>query len=172
MHLPTKFHHPALNRSEVMLTNKPTNKQARCSSWHQTNSAKALTKLLLLPIYGPLSGTTRVSRYQKKHSPTHTYPDHQSSSVCFLPLIKIHGNPCSIYMPDSPSLLWSTSWSGTLHFIVHTSPNHCVLFATHAHTNAICFAVVPRMSPNPSLSLNSLLGTNATHPSDILISHW
>jgi len=23
------------------------------------------------PFYGPLSGTTRVSRYQKKHSPTH-----------------------------------------------------------------------------------------------------
>jgi len=33
---------------------------------------------LLLPFYGPLSGTTWVSRYWKKHSPTHTYPDHQS----------------------------------------------------------------------------------------------
>ena len=28
-----------------------------------------------------LSGTTRVSRYQKKHSPTHTYHGHQSSSA-------------------------------------------------------------------------------------------
>jgi len=27
------------------------------------------------PFYGPLSGTTRVSRYQKKHSPT-PHPDH------------------------------------------------------------------------------------------------
>jgi len=27
------------------------------------------------PFYGPLSGTTRVSRYQKKHSPTN-HPDH------------------------------------------------------------------------------------------------
>jgi len=27
------------------------------------------------PFYGPLSGTTLVSRYQKKHSPTH-HPDH------------------------------------------------------------------------------------------------
>jgi len=26
------------------------------------------------PFYGPLSGTTQVSRYQKKHSPTH-HPD-------------------------------------------------------------------------------------------------
>jgi len=33
--------------------------------------------------YGPLSGTTRVSRYQKKHSRTHTYPDHQSSFRMF-----------------------------------------------------------------------------------------
>ena len=34
----------------------------------------------LQPFYGPLSRTTRVSQYQKKHSPTHTYPDHQPSS--------------------------------------------------------------------------------------------
>ena len=27
------------------------------------------------PFYGPLSGTTRMSQYQKKHSPTH-HPDH------------------------------------------------------------------------------------------------
>jgi len=29
------------------------------------------------PFYGPLSRTTQVSQYQKKHSPTHTNPDHQ-----------------------------------------------------------------------------------------------
>jgi len=33
-----------------------------------------------------LSGTTRVSQYQKKHSPTHTYRGHQSSLICFLHL--------------------------------------------------------------------------------------
>jgi len=31
------------------------------------------------PFYSPLSGTTQVSRYQKKHSPTH-HPDHPPSS--------------------------------------------------------------------------------------------
>jgi len=31
-----------------------------------------------------LSGTTRVSQYQKKHSPTHTYHGHQSSLIYFL----------------------------------------------------------------------------------------
>jgi len=35
-----------------------------------------------------LSGTTRVSRYQKKHSPTHTYRSHQSSLICFLHLLQ------------------------------------------------------------------------------------
>jgi len=36
--------------------------------------------------YGPLSGISWVSRYQKKHLPTHTYPDHQSFFVSFLHL--------------------------------------------------------------------------------------
>ena len=40
------------------------------------------------PFYGPLSQTTQVSRYQKKHSPTHTYPDHQPSSISFLHLLQ------------------------------------------------------------------------------------
>jgi len=31
-----------------------------------------------------LSGTTRVSWYQKKHPPTHTYRGHQSSLICCL----------------------------------------------------------------------------------------
>ena len=35
-----------------------------------------------------LSGTTRVSRYQKKHLPTHTYHGHQSSFICFLHLLR------------------------------------------------------------------------------------
>jgi len=35
-----------------------------------------------------LAKTTRVSWYQKKHSPTHTYRGHQSSLVCFLHLLQ------------------------------------------------------------------------------------
>jgi len=35
---------------------------------------------------GLLSGTTRVDRYQKKHSPTHTDPDHRTSFIIFLHL--------------------------------------------------------------------------------------
>jgi len=54
----------------------------------------------LQPIWGPqlclnhftvlwiLSRTVQVSWYQNKHSPTHTYPDHQSSFICFLHLLQ------------------------------------------------------------------------------------
>ena len=47
-----------------------------------------------------------------------------------------------------------------LHTLQISSPNHNLITA-HAHTIATCFALVPRlcMSSNPSLSLNSLLGT-------------
>jgi len=38
------------------------------------------------PFNGLLSGTTQVGRYQKKHSPTHTHPDHQTSFIIFLHL--------------------------------------------------------------------------------------
>ena len=40
------------------------------------------------PFNGPLSGTTWVSRYQKKHSPTHTHPNHQTSFINFLHLLR------------------------------------------------------------------------------------
>ena len=38
------------------------------------------------PFNGLWSRTTRVGRYQKKHSPTHTHPDHWTSSIIFLHL--------------------------------------------------------------------------------------
>jgi len=73
--------------------------------------------------------------------------------------------PCSIYVPDSlshtlrPSLLWYTSWSVTLHFIFHTFLHPIIVFfAAHAHTILLCCSTEIRTS-NPSLSLNSLLGT-------------
>ena len=38
------------------------------------------------PFNGLWSGTTQVGRYQKKHSPTHTHPDHRASFITFLHL--------------------------------------------------------------------------------------
>jgi len=68
--------------------------------------------------------TTRVSRYQKKHSPTHpTVVIKCPLSASFICKDPWH-TPCSIHMLDSlfhclsPSFLWSTSWPDTLHFIL------------------------------------------------------
>jgi len=40
------------------------------------------------PFNGPLSGTTRVGRYQKKHSPTHTDHDRRTSFINLLHLLR------------------------------------------------------------------------------------
>jgi len=73
--------------------------------------------------------------------------------------------PCSIHVPDSLfpqslskfSLVYLLAWHPPLHTPYISSPNYCLLFATHAHTTATCFAVVPRnlMSSNPSLYLST-----------------
>jgi len=60
----------------------------------------------------------------------------------------------------SPCPLWSTSWSAALHLIFQiSSPNQCLLFATHAHTIATCFAVVSILYHLFLVFLNSFLGT-------------
>jgi len=77
------------------------------------------------------------------------------------PSIMIHGilpvqfTCLTVFLHNlSPSDLWSTSWLGTLHFIF--SPNHCLLFAAHAHIIATCFAVVPRLCHLILVSLSTL----------------
>ena len=116
------------------------------------------------PFYDPLSGTTRVSRCQKKHSPTHTYPDHQPSFASLLHYYDPWHPPCSIYVPDS--LFCTTSLQilfslplglePPLHAPYISSPNHCLLFATNAHTIATCLAVVPRLWHLFLVSLSTL----------------
>jgi len=56
-----------------------------------------------------------------------------------------------------PSLLQSTSWSGTLHFILHIFLHPIIVFAAHDHTITNCFAVVLlQQSSNTSLSFSTL----------------
>jgi len=61
-------------------------------------------------------------------------------------------------LSGTASPLWSTSWSGALHFILHKffSPNQCLLFATHSHTIATCFTVVPKLYHLFLVSLSTL----------------
>jgi len=81
-----------------------------------------------------LSGTTWVSRYQKKHSPTHTYCNHQSSLICFLHLLRSVASSLfnlrawQSFSTISLSFLWFTSWPGTLHFILHTFLDPIIVF--------------------------------------------
>ena len=78
-----------------------------------------------------LSGTTWVSRYQKKHSPTHTHRGHQSSQSAFSiyepwhPPYSIHVL-CSFF-PQSLfkfSLVYLLVWYPPLHTPYISSPNH------------------------------------------------
>ena len=77
------------------------------------------------PFNGLLSWTTRVGRYQKKHSPTH--PSWSLDILYHLPpFTTIHGNlfvqfTSLIVLSDnlSPGPLWSSSWPWTLSFILH-----------------------------------------------------
>jgi len=82
-----------------------------------------------------LSRTTRVSRYQKKRSPTHNYHGHQSSLIYFLHLLR----------SMAFSLVYLLAWHLPLHTPYISSPNHCLLFTAHDHTIAAWFAVVPKL---------------------------
>jgi len=53
----------------------------------------------------------------------------------------------------SPSFLWTTGYPLASYI---SSPNHCLLFAAHAHTIATSFTVVPRLCHLILVSLSTL----------------
>ena len=110
---------------------------------------------------------SRTTRYQKKHSPTHTYHGHQLSLICFFHLTRsIASSPFNPRSWQSFSTIYlqvffglpfglapSTSYS--IHFFSQSlssfwniCPYYCNLFR--------CSTEI--MSSNPSLSHNPLLG--------------
>ena len=125
------------------------------------------------PFYGPLSGTTRVSQYQKKHSPTH-HPDHHPIFISFfhLPrsiasfLFKLRAWQCfctTSFLFGLPlGLNPSTSYS--IHFFTqsvscfcNTCPYHCSLF---------CCSTIPSLSLSQLFTWDFIFYLNTTHPSD------
>jgi len=82
------------------------------------------------PFDGRWSGTTWVGRYQKKHSPTHNHPDHQTYFINFLHLLwSVASSLFSLhawqsFSPISPSPLWS--W--TLYFILNAFLHQIIIF--------------------------------------------
>jgi len=83
-----------------------------------------------------LSGTTRVDRYEKKHSPTHTHPGHQTSFINFLYCEPNH-SPCSIYM-----LLLGMTAVDRLLTIDETFDNVCLVFLAFVHTTTRFVAII------------------------------
>jgi len=131
------------------------------------------------PFYGPLCRTTRVSRYQKKHSPTH-HPDHHPIFISFFHL------PRSIASSLFKIRAWQSFCTISFHVLfglplgLEPSTSYSIHFFTQSvssfhsicsyHRNLFCCSI-NIISSIPSLSLNSLPGTlsfylNITHPSD------
>ena len=122
-----------------------------------------------------LRGTTWVSQYQKKHSPTHH--DHHPVFISFhLPqsiassLFKLRAWQFFAQSLSMSSLFYLLVWSPPPHIPYISSPNQCLLFAAHAHTIASCFAVVSILYHLFLVFLSTpyleLLYLNITHPSD------
>jgi len=120
----------------------------------QSTEGKFLGWILLQPFYNPLSGTTQISQYQKKQSPTHLSWS-STNLYQLLPSTLIHSillvqfTSVTIFLhnlsPSPLSLVYLLVWSPPPHTPYISLPNQCLLFATHAHTIATCFAVVPRL---------------------------
>ena len=126
-------------------------------------SLKTHTHTQTQPFNGLWSVTTWVGQYQKKHSPIHTHPDHRTSFINFLHLLR-----------STPSFLFSlrarqSSLTTSLQVLFGlplglgpctsysciSSPNHHLLFTAHAHTNAACSAVIPMLYHLPLVSLSA-----------------
>jgi len=112
------------------------------------------------PFYGPLSGTTRVSQYQKKHSPTH-HPDHHPFFISFFHLPRsiasslfklrawqsfcttsfhvLFGLPLGLEPSTSYSIHFFTQsdWE-SVSSLCSTCPCHCNLFCCSKRYSVLC----------------------------------
>ena len=119
------------------------------------------------PFYGPLSGTTRVSRYQKNHSPTH-HPDHHPIFIGFFHL------PQSIASSLFKLRAWQSFCTTSLHVLfglplgLEPSTSYSIHFFTQSvysfrntcpYNRKLFCCSINIISSIPSLSVNSLLGT-------------
>ena len=136
------------------------------------NMGSFLTKLYnnqqQRPFNGRLSGTTRVGRYQKKHSPAHTHPGQRTSFITFLHLQR--STASSLFSlrawQSSPTTSFqvlfglplglepSTSYS--MHFFTQSSSS---FRSTCPYQHSLFCCNINAMSSTPSLSLSSLLGS-------------
>ena len=135
--------------------------------FRKSRNHKVLETQQQQPFYGPLSGTTWVSQYQKKHSPTH-HPDHHPIFISFFHLLRsIASSPfklrawqsfctTSLHVRFGLPLGLNPSTSYSIHFFTQSVSSFCNTCPYHC--NLFCYST-KIISSIPSLSLNSLLGT-------------
>ena len=144
---------PILIATDLVLLNFILKASANSSHIFNISCMPFTTTQQQQSFYSPLSWTTRVSWYQKKHSPTH-HPDHHPIFISFFHLLR--STASSLFKLRAWQSFCTTSlhvlfglyllvWSPPPHIPYISSPNQCLLFATHAHTIATCFAVVSRL---------------------------
>ena len=119
------------------------------------------------PLNGHLSRTTRASWYQKKHSPTHIHPDHQSSFTNFLHLLRTIASSLfnlrawQCYSTTSLQILFGlplglgSSTSYSIHFFTQSSSSFRSTCSYYRNLFCCNTNVMPSI---PNLSLSSLLG--------------
>ena len=121
---------------------------------------------LYLKITIIFSRTIQVSWYKNKHSPTHTYPDHQPSIISILHLLpsitSSRFNLCAcqsfcttslwVLLGEPLGLEPSTAYS--IHFLILSLSSFCNICPYHQ--NLFCCSTKIMLS-NPSLSLISLI---------------
>ena len=133
------------------------------------------------------SGTTRMGQYQKKHSPTHTHPDHRTSFINFLHLLRsIASSVFSLhawqsFLTTSLQVLFGlplglgSSTSYSVHFFTQSSSS---FRSTCPYQRSMFCCNTNAMSSTPSLSLSSLLGNLSfslmphIHLTVLISAHW
>ena len=97
------------------------------------------------PFNGLFSGTTQVGRYQKKHSPTHTHPDYQTSFINFLHLLRFMASSCSSLFSLHAWQSFSTTSIQVL-FGLPFGLEPSTLYSIHTHLFNDPFPGLPRWS--------------------------
>jgi len=83
---------------------------------------------------------------QKKHSPTHTYLDHQPLFIIFFHLLwsiassvfNLRAWQSFVHPPSKSSLVYLLVWNTPLHTPYISSPNHCLRNTCYYHRNMFC----------------------------------
>ena len=159
------FHYKNLHIicTSIVTNSKRSELRVLSSSHNHTHPHNRL--MALCPVLPGYAGTRR-----NIHPLTH--PDHRISFITSFIYCDPQNPACSIYVLDSPfpqplsrsPLVFLLVWDPLLHTPYISSPNHH-LFATHAHTNAVCSAVIPM----PHIYLTILI---SAHWSAISHNQW